>query len=287
MVLLKRRDMHEDVCSSKGKEQIVDCEDSELFQKDILTKYCNWLKECYEEFLGLLLNAIEFSVNESIAHQALTTYMKLLQSEAKYHFYNQIESTDDNKIISNLNALYENDEMTGFPVVRLKYLLQCFTSGHKRQTAVISQFRLEYLKYLDVVWHCWYLLQLPQLISRTSLKNELSALNVLDLINSLPILTEPMEKTTNTYFCHKIQETNIVTNTEKPNRFNEIVEFVNIIWHNVISSFDGGRLSYKIHQKLLLILIRQIMKHLKQPLELTDFLMDSMDIGKYYLLKIN
>lgn len=282
-VLLKRRDMHESVSKLKNKEEFTNSEHSEVTQKEILSKYRQWLRECYEESLELLLNAVELSDNKCISQQALNTYMKLLQSEGKYQFYDQISSKEESKSICNLNVnknddLKENLVAKDFPVIRLKHLFQRFASGQKLQAAVISHFRTEYLKYFDILWHSWYVLQLPLLISQISVENELTVLNVLDLIDSLPILTKPKE-ITDSYFCCKMVTTT-ATDTEKQNKIKQIVTFVNIIWDNVMSWLDGGNLSSKVHQQLLLVLIKRIMEHLKQPVKLTDFLMNSLNIGK-------
>lgn len=273
---------------AKGAKEVM----TDAKRAEATVRYRLWLRECYEESLELLLNAVGIGYNERITRQAMISYLKLMETESTYQLYAQA-TTDEHKENnasssqyvnmnnrSNDNYVHHNEgEVSSFPVIRLKNLLQRLTSGVRRQSSIIYYFRIETAKYVDVVWYSWSLMQTPLLTWRTSLQNETSAKNVLELIDSLPIVLKPIEHTDPHLCCPIVSAT--ATEADKKANSKQMLKFINRVWNNLMTWFDGGRISIRTHKQLLILLLERIMVHLEQPLKLTDFLMNSLDEGKH------
>lgn len=199
-----------------------------------------------------MLNSIEYEKPHE-SSQALVSCMKLLAAEGKYP----------------LNT----EEPLRFPRPRLRHILEKLISPKRLQTAAIQSFK-EYADYLDVLQNCWQIL--PNLVKKENFKVETVALNYLELINALPVNKNVQEE--NKLLCPLSEkapgvELFVYESTRRS---------INRLWNNLMLWLDTDT-PESVHKQMLIVLLERILNHLDKPVLLTDFLMDSLDCGKFFL----
>lgn len=280
-----RRDSSE---SADNADDIISRKEKKKKAVDSMTKYRIWLRECYEESLDLMLQAFEYAYTSDIIEHALASYMRLVCEETKAQLNGDCAEKDEDETQMEIFAMGESNNKGSlgnkrFPLMRLKDLLMRLASSDKSQMQQINVFCTEYAKYSDVLWHTWSLLQLPLLTWRTSIRNDTSALNVITLLQKLP--PPPDNSVTSgedtTYlFCPLLSSFPDET-SEKQMRNKQWRRIVNRIWRNIMSWTNvEDSLSTQLHKGMVLLLVEQFLMHLDNPKKVTDFLIDSMDVGK-------
>lgn len=215
------------------------------------TKYRDWLKERYGETWSLVLKGIgsDKSVDSS---QSLITCMKLLAAEGKYPL--------------------DNEDALHFPRKRLRSILDCIISEKRSQLSVIQSFK-EYAQYLDVVQNCWNTLSII-IKKAASFKNETWALNYLELANAIPLSKAVQDEA----------KLLVPLSDKAPGaelfEYNNTRKFINRVWHSLMLWLNSD-VPEAVHKQMLIVLLECVLAHLEKPVLLTDFLMDSLDCGKY------
>ncbi|XP_055389054.1 nucleolar complex protein 4 homolog A [Condylostylus longicornis] len=209
------------------------------------TKYKEWLLERYEDFFRLLLLAFKCEKSAD-STQALTTSMKLLSWEGKYPIEH---NTPDNYY---------------FPVNRFRTILIQLLSTEASSYHLIARFK-EYSEYLDVVFYAWKVL--PSLTPKGNAPSEAFVNNYLELINALPVTKELQESFK--LLCP--------SNEARPEIFDYVIsrKCINKAWQCVMQ----WEIKPATHKQILIVLLERVLPHLDKPVLLTDFLMDSLDLG--------
>lgn len=180
----------------------------------------------------------------SESSQALVTAMHLLSQEGK----NPIENTTD--------ANY-------FPTNRFRNILLRLLSSDKLNHHLIMRFK-EYSAYADVLFYAWKLL--PGLTPKGKPSSDIYIQNYLDLLGAIPLAVDANEPPQ--YLCGGADHPDYDYAVMRRN--------LNKVW-NCAVLWD---LSETTHKQLLIVLLEKILPHLDKPVLLTDFLMDSLDVGE-------
>lgn len=210
------------------------------------TQYREWLKEQYSKIWKLILSAFSHSkVTEST--QALVTAMRLFATECKY------PRDPLNKSIT-------------FSSNKLNNIVQQLLSSNRVNNHLFNRFK-EYGAYLDVVFYTWKIL--PGITVKGVAPSDIYIQNYLDLINTIPISAEVQEN--KQLFC----------TSDETFEFDYPVarKSLNKVWSCVLL----WQLSETTHKQMLIVLLEKILNHLDKPVLLTDFLMDSLDVGEYLM----
>lgn len=203
-------------------------------------KYREFLQEQYKLGTNLILNCLNLD-KPAESTQGLVTAMKLLSYEGKH----QINSAEN------------------FPMSRLRNILIRLLSFEKVNVLLFQRFQ-EYTSYKDILFYTWKLL--PGLVGpKTGSFNDIYIENLLHLISSIGSLAikEEDEKT----LCIEDNVFKFEYSSAKK-YLNKVWAFVMLWKHNETT-----------HRQLLIILLEKVLEHLDKPLLLTDFLMESLDVG--------
>lgn len=175
----------------------------------------------------------------------MVTAMRLLAAECKY------PRDPSNKSII-------------FPTNKLNNVVQQLLSSSRVNTHLFNRFK-EYGAYLDVVFYTWKIL--PGITVKGVAPSDIYIQNYLDLINTIPISAEVQEN--KQLFC----------TSDETYEFDYPVarKSLNKVWSCVLL----WELSETTHKQMLIVLLEKILNHLDKPVLLTDFLMDSLDVGAY------
>uniref|UniRef100_A0A182K4S0 CCAAT-binding factor domain-containing protein n=1 Tax=Anopheles christyi TaxID=43041 RepID=A0A182K4S0_9DIPT len=176
---------------------------------------------------------------EGEASQALAAAMKLLAVES-----------------------HHRPEADQFPVARLKQILTAMLSSECLNKHLFNRF-LEYASYLDVIFYCWK--TVPSLVPRSSPPNDAFKHNFLLLLDAIMFGKE------------KMKEVDMVLCVPLGDGFDYafVRKQINRTWGFVMN----WQHSEVVHEQLLILLLEKVFIHLDKPVLLTDFLMDSLDVG--------
>lgn len=134
-------------------------------------------------------------------------------------------------------------------------------SNERNNTHIIERYQ-EFASYADVVYYTWKVL--PPLTPKTH-PNEVFIVNFLKLVDAIPLPAN--------------NEGPALCRSEDSKPFEldmiSVKRSVNKVWSCVMH----WEHTPATHKQLLIVLLERIMPHLDKPLTLTDFLMDSLDIG--------
>nr|CAD7402182.1 unnamed protein product [Timema poppensis] len=217
-------------------------------------KYRHWLQECYDDAFTKLTHLLT-KHNQPVQKQALSTIMKLVAQEGKY----PIKPTDQKKF--------------NFPVHRLQPVVLALLSSEHNTSHLIARFQ-EFTAYKDVSFHVWkLLLDIAQTRKRP---NCIFIRNFLDLMDKVPLsskspvpVSENVDDAGSSTLCG-VEGGATFTMNKKALR-----KCVNQVWNHTIR----WEHSHATHRQLLVVLLERVLEHLDKPMLLTDYLMDSMDIG--------
>lgn len=216
-------------------------ESSELAHKQ-------WLQSQYKEAFSAILEGCGHErQNESAL--ALATAMKLVAAEAQ----NPLE----------ISAQHGEDggSMAHFPLVKLKQILQAMLPSDRSNANLISRFQ-EYDSYLDVIYFCWKLL--PSLAPKEFCPSAQFIQNFILLFSTVCPGKETLAAPPN-FLC--------INNGQLDYPY--IRKQINKTWACVMNwQHDENS-----HKQLLVLLLEKVLAHLDKPVLLTDFLMDSLDVG--------
>ncbi|XP_044759843.1 nucleolar complex protein 4 homolog B [Coccinella septempunctata] len=202
-----------------------------------------WLKNTYEKFFQRVLDCLENNSNK-IQLQGLKTAFTLICNEGKHP-------------LENINS----SEMCYVPLNKLKSVLIKILFGNSNNAHLINKYT-EYLTYNDILFNTWKLL--PSLTQKLSNPNETYILNYLGLLGKMQIQKNSEEKL-------------LCSDGDVSFNFDENVtrKVLNKIWCCVMQ-WEHTKAT---HKQVLIVLLENVLKYLEKPLFLTDFLMDSLDIG--------
>ncbi|XP_070497861.1 nucleolar complex protein 4 homolog A [Chironomus tepperi] len=238
--LLRSRDMTIQIKSLQGKENTPE------------NNYKQFLQERYIETFNLIVECLG-SDKQSDANQALSTCMKFIAIEGTF----PLEIHDNNQ--------------TEFPIVHLNKVISKLLLSQRIMKNVIVKLS-EYTMFDDFCYFVWKLL-LKNLIPTT--KNDLTnefVQNYLELLNVL-IPASPNNNQKNAeqddddekrFLCRQV-------------KFDQqlLRKNVNKIW-NFIVQWPHNDVTQR---QLLVLLLEKVLIYLDKPALLTDYLMDTLDVG--------
>ncbi|XP_069698029.1 nucleolar complex protein 4 homolog A isoform X1 [Periplaneta americana] len=210
------------------------------------TKYRIWLQECYEDTFMRLLSIMS-KHKPSMQLQALSTMMKLLSLEGKYPID------------------YRGKEEYYFPVQKLRPIVLELLSSERSTDHLLARFQ-EFTAYEDVLYYVWKLL--PTIILNKKQPNEIFIKNFLSLMDKIPIPKQGL-RNKELVLCGREGGPVFVQN------FDHLRRWLNRVW-SVVIRWEHSTVT---HQQLLVVLLERILPQLDKPLLLTDYLMDSLDMG--------
>lgn len=147
-----------------------------------------------------------------------------------------------------------------FPREKLMGLLQAVISSSRDNKAIIFKFS-HYLSHPDIFSNVWKAL-LP-LSDKLKSGKETFVVNFLELLQFLKFSKEVE------------QEVNFTAIEKRSFDYRALRKIVNKVWDNVMLA----KYTETIVKMMLLVLLENILPHLDKPILLTDFLMESLDVG--------
>ncbi|CRK86758.1 CLUMA_CG000590, isoform A [Clunio marinus] len=210
-----------------------------------------WIRDRYEEAFELILDCVE-SEKPSEAQEALNTCFKILMNEG-------------------LNPLDDQLNEQPFPILKLnKIISKLLLSEHSMKNMII---RLsDYSIYEDFCFYLWKLI-MKNLIPAN--KNDLTSnfiQNFIELLNIL-IPTQPTVNTREAQVDDDDDRKFMCKNMKL--EINVLRKNVNKVW-NVIVQWPHTDATQR---QLLVLLLEKVLIYLDKPTMLTDYLMDSLDVG--------
>jgi U3 small nucleolar RNA-associated protein 19 len=211
-------------------------------EKNEANQYKEWLKNIYESCFDRIVETLNHD-SHKIQIQGLSTAMNILSHEGKFPL--ETKGSLDFYV----------------PLNRVKPILRKLLFNKHNNTELINKYT-EYLLYNDILFFTWKLL--PSLTDKTN-PNETYIMNYLQLLEKLQLKQHPE----NQLLCEHGNGESFT--------FDEAVttRALNKIWHCVMLWEHTPR----THKQLLIVLLERVLPHLEKPLLLTDFLMDSLDVG--------
>lgn len=210
------------------------------------SEHREWLRERYGDVWKLITQTIQHD-GELESTQALVTAMRLLSVEGKHPKISAGTSKD----------------AQAFPITRLSNIVQRLLSNDHLNTHLINRFK-EYGAYLDVVFYTWKVL--PNLTLKGTAATDIYIQNFLDLVNTVPISAQVQEN--KQVLCCPDGQYEFDYPTAR--------KCLNKVWACAVM----WTLNDTTHKQFLVVLLERILSHLDKPVLLTDFLMDSLDVGK-------
>lgn len=201
------------------------------------------LQKHYESIWKQLLNGMQ-NPDDAECVQSLVTAMHLLSTEAKYP-----KNPDAKPHIS---------------TTKLKSIAQQMLSTKKLNGHLFARFK-EFGSYLDIVFNLWKIL--PDITSKEKTPGTIYVQNYLDLLNAIAISAEVQEN--KQLLCYSEDTFDF--------DYPVVRKHLNKVWACIIQWTND--LTEHLHKQLLVLLLEKILCHLDKPILLTDFLMDSLDVG--------
>lgn len=174
--------------------------------------------------------------------QALISSMKLLAYEGKY-------------------PIEKQQEKHYFPVTTLRLILAKLLSSNRNNTHLFARYS-EYSGYIDVLFYTWKIL--PGLTPKGNLQNKITVQNFLEFISVIPVTKDI-----------QTNEASLCSETDFKFDYQTVRKNINKSW-NCVMVWNHDETT---HRQLLILLLEKILVHLDKPILLTDFLMDSLDVG--------
>ncbi|XP_018323703.1 nucleolar complex protein 4 homolog A [Agrilus planipennis] len=205
-------------------------------------QYKEWLQNTYEECFSKILCCADHPSNK-VQIQSFTTAMNLLSYEGKF-------------------PLEQKGCLESYvPLGKLKATLLKMLTGNKNTSNLIKKFE-EYLEYNDMLFFTWKVL--PSITAKSN-PNDIYIMNYLNLLDKMHV----EENESKNCLCYG-NEGDVFSYDE-----NVTKKCLNKVW----SCMVRWEPSSSTHKELLAVLLEKILPHLDKPLLLTDFLMDSLDVG--------
>ncbi|KAJ8926680.1 hypothetical protein NQ314_020929 [Rhamnusium bicolor] len=226
----------------KEKQMLIEVVPLKPVEKTPENQYKEWLRNAYEECYAKVLHSLE-SGSHKIQIQGLSTAMNILSQEGKF----PLESK------GSLDSYV--------PLSKLKSVLMKILSNKQNNMQLINKYT-EYLLFDDILFFTWKLL--PSLTAKSN-PNDIYIMNYLLLLEKLQV--------------YQNNDARILCGNENGSFFTYeetvTIKCLNKIWHCVML----WEHTPQTHKQLLIVLLEKVLTHLEKPLLLTDFLMDSLDVG--------
>lgn len=198
-----------------------------------------WLQNQYKETFSAILEG--FAHEKLIeSTQALTTAMKMVIAETE----SPLDGSEAH-----------------FPLTKLKHIFAAMLCSDRLNTHLISRF-LEYATHLDIICFSWKLL--PSIAPKEFSPNSIFVQNFLSLVNAVSFGKEAVQESAS-FLCVQMPHFD----------YTYIRKQINKTW----SCAMNWKHDEASHRQLLILLLEKILPHLDKPVLLTDFLMDSLDVG--------
>ncbi|KAH8291572.1 hypothetical protein KR018_000847 [Drosophila ironensis] len=151
---------------------------------------------------------------------------------------------------------------TKWPVYRIREILQALLNAEETPAAAITAYG-KYCKNLDVLEIT--LKQLIDLLPEGEFKDQpVRAFTFLSLLNQLDFGKAVLSAAE-----YHVEGDKARTFSYEDNR-----KRLNKLWKSIISASSG--MDEKLHRQVLVVLLERVINHLEDPIQLTDFLMDSL-----------
>ncbi|KAF5280926.1 hypothetical protein FQA39_LY17932 [Lamprigera yunnana] len=208
-------------------------------------QYKEWLRNIYTECFSKILSCCE-TASVKLQVQALSTAMNLISYEAKYPLETKL----------NFKSY--------IPLGKLKAIVIKLLSMRQNTTHLMQKYE-EYFIYNDIIFFMWKIL--PSLTAKSN-PSEVYIINYLHLLEKLPVTKNSEFKV----IC-SIDEGSTKSNFhfDQP----KVKKYLNKIW-NCLMLWQHSPVT---HKHMLIVLLERVLTHLDKPLLMTDFLMDSLDVG--------
>nr|CAG4638409.1 EOG090X04ZD [Cyclestheria hislopi] len=204
-----------------------------------------WSRERYSEFqehLILLLSTEHITIQE----QSLVSLMHLISAEAQ-----------------NPLCVTQN-KGPYFPLSLLEKIVNQMLSLDCEMVPVLTRFQ-EFLEYDDVLFH---LLRVLGTILKTKKEvNDIFMKNLFYVLEHLTLETPDPKSERKKLLC--------LENTGFQMNYSQAKKYFSSVWQHVLKY----PLTPSLYKRVLILLPEKVMPHLEKPLLLTDFLMDSYNIG--------
>ncbi|XP_058450790.1 nucleolar complex protein 4 homolog A [Malaya genurostris] len=201
-----------------------------------------WLQSQYKEAFSAILTSFTHE-KQPESTQALTTAMKLVVVEAE----NPLDAGSSGT--------------THFPLAKLKHILQAMLSSERINTHLVNRF-MEYASHFDIIYFCWKVL--PSLAPKGFSPSSLFIQNYVGIFGTVCIGKEALQETPS-FLCVEMQQLD----------YPYIRKHINKAW-SCVMNWTHDEVS---HRQVLILLLEKVLSHLDKPVLLTDFLMDSLDVG--------
>nr|CAG4634749.1 EOG090X04ZD [Alona affinis] len=210
-----------------------------------------WTCERYHEFQDHLFNSIAVAEQTSLQEQCLVSLMHLLQVEGQHSLKQAVDKADEKK--------------HRFPLDFLEKIITHLLDVEKESSPVLTRFQ-EFLEYEDVLFH---LLRVLGKICKA--KNDANDKFLTNLIQLLEHITIPNlaadDEEKSKLFCSDKQHFKW--------NYNQAKKFFSAVWLQLLKY----PLTPSLYKRVLVLLPDKVIPHLEKPLLLTDFLMESYNIG--------
>ncbi|KAG5672676.1 hypothetical protein PVAND_002787 [Polypedilum vanderplanki] len=214
--------------------------------------YKQWLRERYTETFDLIVECLE-SEKHSDAQQALNTLMRFVTNEGLY----PLEEHQNNQ--------------NHFPILQLNKVISKLLLSHRVMKNIIVKIS-EYTVYDDFCYYVWKLILKNSVPTRSNDFNNVFIQNYLELINVLIPSTA-----TNKNYSNNDDAENEKNFLCKSIKFEQqsLKKNVNKVW-NFLIQWPHNDITQR---QLLVLLLEKVLPYLEKPAMLTDYLMDSLDLG--------
>lgn len=179
-------------------------------------------------------------------------------------------------------------------VSNLQMILKTYFSLEAPVAAIQNQID-EYTNYLDVAYYLWLLV--PSILQRFKNPTEKQMANVLEILKQIPVPSEEelQDVDTEVLLCFTKSKYNegfasfltticlsnlvyfLLGKTKFKPKYSAIKESIQNLW-NIVHRWSK---SNTVHMKILVLLIENLMPHLNKPVLTMDYLMESLNAGKF------
>ncbi|XP_045173435.2 nucleolar complex protein 4 homolog B-like [Mercenaria mercenaria] len=217
----------------------------ELSKED---KYKLWLRDRYKDAVESLIEML-LHLNTSVQELALSVLMKLVTQESKH-------------------PLMGKDVKGPFPLNLFKNMLKTLLSSEVNNEALLNRFQ-EYYEFDDIRYYT-----MKHVLSECQQKPkqdiaEIWLGNVFAILENLLVPSVSKDQDLKKFLCQKSVENHKITSVVEHRRLYSCswVEFLKF------------KLTATLYRKVLVIIHEKVMPNIASPLVLSDFLIESYDIG--------
>ncbi|XP_042857792.1 LOW QUALITY PROTEIN: nucleolar complex protein 4 homolog B-like [Penaeus japonicus] len=226
--------------------------------KSAKDKFTDWILRLYDEMHQKLLCLLKHDAH-SVQEQALCTLLQLMQTEGK------------NPIRRNSGDVYP------FPRYRLQALMKELVSYTVDRRHLIYLLK-ECMEYQDFMFYTLMILSDIVKREKKKAKTDLFMNNLFPLLEQIdiPLETEYRYKSQKLFLDPECEsETPLENLPEFTLSYDKAQKAVNVIWPEVLKF----PLNSDLYRRCLILIPERVMQHLYKPVRLTDFFMESYNMG--------